>query len=258
MSTAHSFQTGKLALVLSNRLGDTLYQMTLANNLRKAGRDLTVEGEVSLNRYGSGTEPGAGLTVAHDLNDHWQLGGGVAYRSRETPLRALNNGIHANRLDTYARWRADERREWRLGVSPSRFSDGNQRVEWTAQGRERLYTAPRLWLDALVDASASRNSRDGAPYFNPRSDLSVLPALRGTHILHRRYETVWQHHLTVGVGSYAQRGFGVGAVGLWEYGHRFRMNDVFELGASLSGLTRPYDGQRERDLRVAFDLTYRF
>ncbi|CCH07717.1 glycosyltransferase family 9 protein [Achromobacter xylosoxidans] len=44
MSTAHSFQTGKLALVLSNRLGDTLYQMTLANNLRKAGRDLTVYG----------------------------------------------------------------------------------------------------------------------------------------------------------------------------------------------------------------------
>ncbi|MGE4439402.1 glycosyltransferase family 9 protein, partial [Achromobacter sp.] len=44
MSNAHSIATGKLALVLSNRLGDTLYQMTLANNLRKAGHDLSVYG----------------------------------------------------------------------------------------------------------------------------------------------------------------------------------------------------------------------
>lgn len=44
MSPAHSFQTGNIALVLSNRLGDSLYQMTLANNLRKAGRDITVYG----------------------------------------------------------------------------------------------------------------------------------------------------------------------------------------------------------------------
>lgn len=44
MSTAHPLQTGNVALVLSNRLGDSLYQMTLANNLRKAGRDITVYG----------------------------------------------------------------------------------------------------------------------------------------------------------------------------------------------------------------------
>ena len=86
----------------------------------------------------------------------------------------------------------------------------------------------------------------------------VLPALRATHILYRRYETVWEHHLTVGAGHYAQRGFGGGAMSMWEYGHRFRTNDVFEIGASIGGLARPYDGQRERDLRIAFDLTYRF
>lgn len=222
------------------------------------GRDLTVEAEVSANRYGFGTKPGAGLTVDVDINDHWQVGGGLAYRSREAPLQALQNNIHTNRLDTYVRWRADEQREWRLGLSPSRFSDGNQRQELSLQGRERLYTQPRYWLDGLVDVSASRNSREGAPYFNPEADTSVLPALRLTHILHRRYETVWEHHLTVGAGRYAQRGFGGGAVLMWEYGHRFRTNDVFEVGASIGSLTRPYDGQRERDLRIAFDLTYRF
>lgn len=222
------------------------------------GRDLTVQGEVSASRYGFGTQPGAGLTVDYDLNDHWQIGGGLAYRSREAPLQALQNDIHANRLDTYVRWRGDEQREWRLGLSPSRFSDGNHRLELLLQGRERLYTQPRYWIDALVDVSASRNSREDAPYFNPRSDIGLLPALRATHILHRRYETVWEHHLTVGAGHYAQRGFGGGAMFMWEYGHRFRTNDVFEIGASIGGLARPYDGQRERDLRIAFDLTYRF
>ncbi|WP_236581446.1 poly-beta-1,6 N-acetyl-D-glucosamine export porin PgaA [Hydrogenophaga sp. BPS33] len=230
----------------------------LRGGVQWRGRDLTVQGEVSANRYGSGTRSGAGLTVDYDLNDHWQIGVGLAHRSRETPLQALQSGIHANRVDTYVRWRADERREWRLGYSPSRFSDGNQRQELLLQGRERLYTQPRYWLDALVDVSASHNSRAGAPYFNPSADASLLPALRLTHILYRRYETVWEHHLTVGAGRYTQRGFGGGGVVQWEYGHRWRTHDVFEVGASIGGLSRPYDGQRERDLRIAFDLTYRF
>ena len=222
------------------------------------GRDLTVEGEISTNHYGFGSKPGIGITVAYDINDHWQVGGGAAWRSRATPLRALAHGIDADRIDLYARWRADERREWTVGVSPSRFSDGNHRTEVQVSGRERLYSAPHLWLDALFDIGASRNSREGVPYYNPKSDVSVLPALRGTQILHRRYETVWEHHLTVGVGTYHQQGYGSGAIGMWEYGHRYRTNDVFEVGAAISGLYRPYDGRRERDLRLVFDLTYRF
>jgi len=222
------------------------------------GRDLTVEGEISTNHYGFGAKPGIGITVAYDVNDHWQLGGGAAWHSRATPLRALAHGIDADRVDLYARWRADERREWSVGVSPSRFSDGNHRTEVQVSGRERLYSAPHLWLDALLDMGASRNSLEGAPYYNPKSDVSVLPALRLSHILHRRYQTVWEQHLTVGAGTYAQRGYGSGAIGMWEYGQRYRTNDVFEVGAAISGLHRPYDGRRERDLRLVFDVTYRF
>lgn len=222
------------------------------------GRDLTVEGEISTNHYGSGGKPGIGITVAYDVNDHWQLGGGAAWRSRATPLRALAHGIDADRIDLYARWRADDQREWTFGVSPSRFSDGNNRTEVQVSGLERFYSAPHWWLDGLLDVSASHNSRESVPYYNPKSDFSVLPALRLSHILHRRYETVWEHHLTVGVGTYHQRGYGSGAIGMWEYGHRYRTNDVFEVGAAISGLYRPYDGRRERDLRLVFDVTYRF
>lgn len=222
------------------------------------GRDLEVEGEVSNNRYGSGDKTGVGISVAYDLDDHWQVGGSAAQRSRGTPLRALEHGIHANRIDTYVRWRADDQREWRLGIAPSRFSDGNRRIETFLSGQERFYSAPHVWVDGLLDLSASRNSSMDTAYFNPRSDFSALPAIRATHILYRRYQTVWEHHLTLGAGAYAQRGFGSGTVGMWEYGQRYRTNDVFEVGVSISGLSRPYDGRRDHTLRAGFDMTFRF
>ena len=42
------------------------------------------------------------------------------------------------------------------------------------------------------------------------------------------------------------------------YGQRYRWNDVLDAGANLSLISRPYDGDRERDLRLLVDLTYRF
>ena len=42
------------------------------------------------------------------------------------------------------------------------------------------------------------------------------------------------------------------------YGQRYRTNDVFDVGATVTATSRPYDGQRERGLRIVFDLTYRF
>jgi biofilm PGA synthesis protein PgaA len=42
------------------------------------------------------------------------------------------------------------------------------------------------------------------------------------------------------------------------YGQRYRANDVLDMGAMITGTSRPYDGERERELRIVFDLTYRF
>ncbi|CAB3902838.1 poly-beta-1,6 N-acetyl-D-glucosamine export porin PgaA [Achromobacter ruhlandii] len=222
------------------------------------GRDLTVEGEVSTHSYGHGVKPGLRLSAAYDIDDHWQVGGSGELLSRETPLRALTNDITANRLTGFVRWRANERREWTLSLSPSRFSDGNQRWELGLDGRERVYTAPHLKADLTLDLSTQRNSRDGAPYYNPRSDLMALPGARLTHTLYRRYETAWEQIGTVGAGSYTQQGYGTGGVIALGYGQRYRANDVLDMGAMVTGISRPYDGQHERELRIVFDLAYRF
>ncbi|MBB1626955.1 poly-beta-1,6 N-acetyl-D-glucosamine export porin PgaA [Achromobacter sp. UMC71] len=222
------------------------------------GRDLTVEGEVSTHSYGYGVKPGLRLSAAYDLDDHWQVGGGGEVMSRDTPLRALTNDISSNRLSGYVRWRANERREWTLSLAPSRFSDGNQRWELGLAGRERVYTAPHLKADLTLDLSTQRNSRDDAPYFNPRSDLMLLPGARVTHTLYRRYETAWEQIGTIGAGAYTQQGYGTGGVIALGYGQRYRANDVLDMGAMVTGISRPYDGQRERELRITFDLAYRF
>lgn len=222
------------------------------------GRDLTVEGEVSTNDYGHGVKPGVRLSAAYDLDDHWQVGGSGAIMSRDTPLRALTNDVSSNGLSAFVRWRANERREWTLSVAPSRFSDGNHRWELGINGRERLYTAPHLKADLELDLSSQRNTLDDAPYFNPSADFMAMPGVRVTHTLYRRYETAWEQIGTLGAGAYSQQGYGTGGVLALGYGQRYRANDVLDMGAMVTGISRPYDGERERELRIVFDLAYRF
>ena len=230
----------------------------LRTGVQRRVRDLTVEGEVSTNDYGHGVKPGVRLSAAYDLDDHWQVGGSGEIMSRNTPLRALTNDISSNALSVYVRWRANERREWTLSAAPSHFSDGNSRWELGLTGRERVYTAPHLKADLELGLSSQRNTRDDAPYFNPRADFMALPGVRVTHTLHRRYETAWEQIGTLGAGAYSQQGYGTGGVIALGYGQRYRANDVLDMGFMVTGTSRPYDGERERELRVVFDLAYRF
>ena len=197
-------------------------------------------------------------TYLFPVNDHWQVGGSAELRSRETPLRALRSDISANSLGAYVRWRANERREWTFSVAPSHFSDGNNRWTGVISGTERIYTTPTLKADLQMNIAASHNSIEDVPYFNPRSDLEVLPTLNLTHILHRRYETVWEQRFLFGAGLYAQKGYGTGAIGALGYGMRYQFNDAFDIGATVTGVSRPYDGVRERELRIMFEMNLRF
>ncbi|MBV6271515.1 poly-beta-1,6 N-acetyl-D-glucosamine export porin PgaA [Alcaligenaceae bacterium CGII-47] len=221
-------------------------------------RNITAQAEISGNDFGYGQHIGGALSTAIDLNDHWQVGGAAALMSRTTPLRALKNDITANSLSAYLRWRGDERREWQFSLSASRFTDDNERIEADLSGRQRLYTTPNFKIDALLDLAVSRNTLSNTPYFNPASDLTVLPALQFTHTLYRHYETQWEQQLLIGVGTYSQQDFGTGGVFTIGYGQRFRYNDVLDIGFKVSSTARPYDGVRERDLDVFVDMTYRF
>lgn len=221
-------------------------------------RDMTLEAEVSNHSYGFGDKMGARVSMARDIDDHWQYGGSLDYLSATTPLRALNSDISANGGSAFLRWRANESREWKLSMSPSHFSDGNNRFEALLTGREGVYRSPEVQVDLGLEVGASHNTLDDTPYFNPKSDFSVLPTVNVNHVLYHRYETSWSQQFQVGAGTYTQRDYSTGGIGLLSYGQRYSWNDVFDIGAVLSVINRPYDGDRETDLRLAVDLTYRF
>ena len=227
--------------------------------LERRTRDMTLEVEVSNHSYGFGDKQGARLAIARDINDQWQYGGSLEYFSAQTPLRALNSDITANGGSGFIRWRADESREWKLAVSPSHFSDGNNRVETLLTGREGVYSKPGMQVDLGLEVAASHNSKsEDVPYFNPKTDFSVMPTVTVNHVLYHRYETNWSQQFLAGAGSYSQRDHGTGAMGLLGYGQRYSWNDVVEVGGMLSVINRPYDGDRESDLRLLVDLTFRF
>jgi len=224
------------------------------------------EGEVSMlhaNGRKNGGQFGLALAAAHDIDDYWQLGASLERHSRGTPLRALRSGIGSHTQHAWLRWRGSERQSWRFDVSAAQFSDGNHRQTVSISGQQRLLTGPRATLDALFDAATQRSNKDAErPYFNPKRDLTLLPALRVNHVLHRRYETVWTQHATVATGTYRQRGFGTGGVVTLAYGQRIRTMDktgkVLDAGVTVRGASRPYDGRREREWSVLIDVGLRF
>ncbi|WP_416771252.1 poly-beta-1,6 N-acetyl-D-glucosamine export porin PgaA [Pseudomonas sp. RHF3.3-3] len=222
-------------------------------------RDMTLQAEISNQSYGYGNKLGARLSAAFDIDDHWQYGGSLERLAAATPLRALKNDISANSASAFLRWRANESREWKLAITPSHFSDGNHRTEYLLTGREGLYSTAHVQVDLGLEVGASHNSKnEDVPYFNPKSDFSVLPTVNINHVLYHRYETQWSQQFQVGAGSYSQRDHSTGAIALLGYGQRVIWNDVLEAGANLSWISRPYDGERERDVRLLLDLTYRF
>ncbi|MWO05863.1 DUF560 domain-containing protein, partial [Escherichia coli] len=107
-------------------------------------RDLLVEAELSNNRYHDTNKLGARLSTTYNISDHWQVSGSLERISRTTPLRALRDGISANRGEGAIRWYQNERREYQFNAAVSHFSDHNLRREYTLTGKERLWQTPTL------------------------------------------------------------------------------------------------------------------
>lgn len=221
-------------------------------------RDWNVTAEVSDSHYGHGSRLGSALSVDYALNDYWSIHAGAQWKSRDTNLDALRNNITSNRFDLGVQWRESERRSWGLTITPSDFSDGNRRLEMLLGVQQRLWTQATWFLDGGLELFASRNSRTDVPYYSPRREYSILPTLSWNHTIYQRYQTAWTQQLSAGLGGVNQHSYGTGSVAMISYGQRYKANDVFEIGGTLSAVSRPYDGVREREWRFVFDMTYRF
>ena len=221
-------------------------------------RDLLAEAELSSNRYHDTNKLGARLSTTYNISDHWQVSGSLERISRTTPLRALRDGISANRGEGAIRWYQNERREYQFNAAVSHFSDHNLRREYTLTGKERLWQTPTLTLDLESGISASENNRRNTRYYNPEWDLSTTATLSVNNQMYRHYDTLWSQQLIAGGGSYWQESLSAGAITLFGYGQRIQWKNVIDAGVILNWNKRPYDGKRESNLSVTFDANLRF
>ncbi|MDA8495215.1 poly-beta-1,6 N-acetyl-D-glucosamine export porin PgaA [Kluyvera georgiana] len=221
-------------------------------------RDFWGEAELSSNHYHGTSKPGARIAAKYQPVDSWQFGGELERISRTTPLRALRNGISANRAEASMHWYQNERRDYRLSAAASDFSDGNCRQEYSVTGQERLWQRPSMTLTLNPEIAAGANSRADTPYYNPARDLSASASFTVDHQMYRHYDTIWSQQINAGGGVYWQKQRSPGAITLLGYGQRVQWNNVLDTGLMLNWDKRPYDGKRESNLAVTFDATLRF
>lgn len=221
-------------------------------------RNSWAELELANNNFNGGNKPGGRVSAWHSFSDSWRVGGELDRLARETPLRALRNGISANQASLWVRWHQNERREYQLATTTSHFSDHNHRQEYTFQGKERLWQTPRITLDLQPGVAYSTNSKADRVYYSPKWDLSVAPTFAVNHVMYQHYDTVWSQQISAGAGVYRQKNYGAGAMTSLGYGQRIQWNNVLDTGAMLNWEKRPWDGKRETHLAVAFDANLRF
>ncbi len=177
--------------------------------------------------------------------DHWRLTGEYSTFNLEAPMRALWYGIAADRSGASLTYRWHESRRLSVNLVRSDFTDGNERWEAGASFRQRLIDVPHLDVDGLLNAYASQNSREDAPYFNPEEDLSYSVGLDAEHIIWRRYDRTWVQHVTGELGYYDQKNYDKDWTGRVGYDQRLTLYPDWELVVGVQGGRRIYDGNPE-------------
>ena len=207
----------------------------------------------------SASGPGGSTSrVVFEPRDACRFTATYASFAEAIPLRARAAGIEARQ------WSADaayERRDYRWDGSASinyfDFSDTNQRTGIYVSAGYAYEMRARREQRLFLEWSQSRNSFDGAVYFNPAHDSSLGLVQRTDFVYASRYR---RHvdHLWVSANAYTQEGFGTH--GRWamryEQDYDFDESRAFVVGAGVA--RNVYDGQYETEARLYLTYYQRF
>ena len=178
-------------------------------------------------------------------NDVWRLGVGGESYLQDLPLQAYVRDIDASRVFGDIGYRVNESRSYGLHAERVSFSDDNQRTAMSAYWSQRIWSSAQRNWDGGLDAYTSRNTRDDAPYFNPRSDRSFNASLGFEQQLWRRGDAAWKHRLSSSVGNYWQENYGDAATWQLRYQHTWRPLEALRLALSVKRSKPVYDGNDE-------------
>ncbi len=192
-------------------------------------------------------------------DDHWSLDASVQAFTSDTPLRAIEAGIRADKASVGVAYAWHESLVASVSAAVVDFTDGNRRVQGTADIALAVVDKPHLDVALRPSFYASRNSLgDQVPYFNPRRDASFTLGADATHMLWRRYERSLSQTLSASAGGYWQDGFGTAGVGHVTYMQTYQHAPRTAWDYGLSWSHRVYDGDAERALAAFVTLNTRF
>ncbi|MDY0184638.1 MAG: poly-beta-1,6 N-acetyl-D-glucosamine export porin PgaA [Desulfuromonadaceae bacterium] len=222
-------------------------------------RDRDLEGtfEISANQA-SGDDLGLALSGRWHLDDHWSVAFTAELFSRDTPLRALRNGIDANAVSLGIDYLRDESGQWGISGQWMDFSDDNRRIQLSGYRSERLISRPHYKLDARLDLGSGSNSQSDGPYFSPKRDFSAELTFDNRWRLYRRYSFSFAHRVALSGGGYWQRDFGGYPVASLLYEHNWQFHDRLALDYGAVRRRRVYDGDGETGLEYFLRLGWRF
>lgn len=193
-----------------------------------------------------GWAPGVRAAGILRPGDHWALGISADSRTHGVPLRATLEAITGWEAALDLSRRSHEGRRAQARLAYLSMSDGNERESLYLAWEEQVLRTPFHRLALLPELYGARNSREGAPYFNPSQILSATGALLWDWTLHRDRDRAYSQRATVTGGVVRQEGFPDMGVLWFHLEHRWDPSDAFALHYGLNAGFPVYDGVRER------------
>jgi len=233
----------------------SVYYDRLGVGLHYRASNIELRGEVD---NGSNTDLGLALQLAWFADDFWNFRAALDSRSDDVPLQARGEDIHGWSATLGVEHRFHEGRSLGFEFQYLGLSDSNKRRTLSLYGRQRLFTSPRYKLDGTLYLYQQRNSKSGAPYFNPSQNRSAEITLANEWLTYRHYENTFRQRLLISTGRNSQRSFGNDAIWSLAYEHHWDLGDRLGFNYGLSRSRSVYDGTAEFANRFFLRLYTRF
>jgi tetratricopeptide (TPR) repeat protein len=202
---------------------------------------------------------GAATKITHELRDTWKfIASYTTFLEEDLPLRARANNVEASGWQGSAEYNSlDFVWYWLSTVERYHFSDSNRRESFFTTVGYAYSMLPQREQRVYLEWYQSRNSLEGAPYFNPIRDSSP-------GIVHRTdfiFNTPYKRHvdsLYLFLGDYRQKDFGSHAKWSVKYEQDYDFDDARSFSWGIEFARNIYDGTREGEWRAELSYSVKF
>lgn len=179
------------------------------------------------------------------LNDYWQYSLGGAVHSTDVPLRALKAKISGNSGFASIKWQQNESRSAYLSYGLLAIDDGNNRQMLTTGLTQQLAAGPHYITKGGIDLNASRNSKAGGSYYNPKESRGATAHLEHDWTTWRSYDQSLSQNFTVAAAANYEAGVGTDPAIDLGYQHVWQLCRTWKMNYGVNWGSHVYGGQRE-------------